>query len=198
MKRLNVIWLCWLALAAQATEFNRVLPEQSRIAFVSSQMGQEVDGHFSRFRVDLNFDSARPGYARAAIEIDLASVDAGSKEGNDAVKGPDWFDVAAHPKAVFESTSIRPLGKDRYELRGRMTLHGRSREEKARFSFRQQGAKGLFEGRLDIKRLDYGIGQMVWGDTGVLSDRVRIRFSFVADGGVASTARRNKPIKQFP
>jgi len=167
-------WLCLLALAqpAQAVEFNRVLPERSRIAFVTTQMGAEVEGRFRKFRAD------------------LASVDAGSKAGNDAVKGADWLHVGAHPQARFESTSVRALGRDRYEVLGRMTIRGRSREAKARFTFRQLGSQGLFEGRFNIKRLDYGIGEAVWGDTGVVSDVVRIRFRFVADSGVPPTARR--------
>jgi len=185
-------WLCLLALAlpAQAVEFNRVLPERSRIAFVTTQMGAEVEGRFRKFRADLAFDPARPASARTRIEIDLASVDAGSKAGNDAVKGADWLHVGAHPQARFESTSVRALGRDRYEVLGRMTIRGRSREAKARFTFRQLGSQGLFEGRFNIKRLDYGIGEAVWGDTGVVSDVVRIRFRFVADSGVPPTARR--------
>ena len=192
MKLPKNAWLCLLALAlpAQAVEFNRVLPERSRIAFVTTQMGTEVAGDFRAFRADLAFDPARPASARTRIEIDLASVDAGSKAGNDAVKGADWLHVAAHPQARFESTSVRALGRGRYEVLGRLTIRGHNREVKARFTFRQLDSQGLFEGRFNIKRLDYGIGQAVWGDTGVVSDVVRIRFRFVADSGVPPTARR--------
>jgi polyisoprenoid-binding protein YceI len=192
MRWLATSWLSWLALVlpAQAVEFNRLLPEQSRIAFVSTQMGAEVVGGFSVFRADLAFDPARPAAARALVEIDLASVDAGSNEGNEAVKGADWLRVAAYPRARFESTSVRALGRGRYEARGRLTLRGHSRDVKLRFTFRQLGPHGLFEGRIDLRRLDYGIGQAVWGDTGVVADVVRIQFWLVADSDVASPVRR--------
>lgn len=187
MRLLAHSWLYWLVMVmvvgvpAQAEEFNRILPAQSRIAFVSTQMGTEVVGRFQTFRADLAFDPARPAGARVRIEIDTASVDAGSKAGNDAVKGAAWLDVAAYPRAQFESTSVRALGRGRYEALGRMTLHGQSREAKIRFSFRQVDGRGVFAGRFNLRRLNYGIGEAVWGDTGVVSDVVRIEFSLVAD-----------------
>ena len=46
------------ALAAQA-----LLPAQSEMAFVSTQMGVPMQGHFTRFSGDVAFDPARPAAA---------------------------------------------------------------------------------------------------------------------------------------
>lgn len=158
-----------------------MLPELSRIAFVTTQMEVPVVGALPKFRADVAFDPARPASAHARVEIDLASIDAGSKMGNDEVKGADWLHVAAYPKAYFESTSVRALGGGRYEAHGRLSIRGRSREVKFRFTFERLGSQGIFQGRFYIKRLDYGIGEKVWGDTGVVSDAVRIEFRIVAE-----------------
>lgn len=182
---LTWFFLFALALPAQAMEFRRVLSEQSHIGFLTSQMGMEVPGSFRKFHVDLAFDPARPASAQARIEIDMTSVDAGSRQGNDEVKGADWFNIAAFPRARFESSSVHALGKGRYEVRGRLTIRGQSRDVKARFSFRPQAKQALFEGQFSLRRLDFGIGQSVWGDTGVVADVVRIQFRLVADGGPA-------------
>lgn len=183
LSRISCLCLLVLALPAQAVEFNRVLPERSQIAFVTTQMGASVAGEFRNFRVDLAFDPDSPASAHARIEIDLASIDAGSEEGNNDVKGADWLHVAAYPKAHFESTSVRSLGRGRYEVRGRLSIHGRSHEVKSRFTFARLGSEGIFHGRFNIKRLDYGIGQRVWGDTGVVSDAIRIKFRIVVESG---------------
>lgn len=183
MKALKTLWLCMLvfALPAQAVEFNRVSPEQSRVGFIATQMGEEVRGGFRDFRADLTFDPARPEAARARIEIDLASVDIGSQARNAELIGPDWLHVRAHPKASFESTAVRALGRNRFEAQGRMTIRGQTRAVKVRFTCRPLEARGLIEGGVSIKRLDYGIGQAVWGDTGIVSDVVRIQFRLLAE-----------------
>lgn len=190
MKLVVAAWWFWLlSSSAAALEFDRLVPERSRVDLVSTQMGAEVVGGFRAFRADLAFDPARPTRARVRIEIDLASLDAGSKEGNEAAKGADWLNVAAFPRASFESTSVRALGRGRYEALGRLTLRGREREVKIRFGFRQVEALGVFEGRFDLRRLDYGIGEAVWGDTGVVADVVRIRFRLVAEGSSRRPSR---------
>ncbi len=183
MKRAWLALPCILAaaFAAQAAEYTRLLPEHSRIAFVSRQMGVPVEGEFRRYSAELRFDPARPEAARAVIEIDLASVDAGPREVNEELLGRNWFHVRQHPAARFESASVRSLGGGRYEVRGPLTLKGRTREAVAAFSFRPQGRHGVFEGGFALKRLDFGIGEGPWGDTGTVADEVQVRFRFVAE-----------------
>lgn len=181
-----------LPFAAPAADFDRVIAEQGRVSFTSTQMGVAVPGGFGRYRAALAFDPARPEAGRATVEIDLASVDAGSPEANAELKGANWFHVTAHPLARFESTAFRALGGNRYEARGRLSLRGRVRDVTVPFSFTPQGNRGRFEGRLPIRRLDYGVGQGSWGDTGVVADEVLIQFSFLAEASPAAAPSRKK------
>jgi polyisoprenoid-binding protein YceI len=166
--------------SALATLFDRILPAQSQIGFVSRQMGVPVDGQFRRFNAVIAFDPTRPETAQATLEVDLASFDMGSREVYDEVVGRNWFDVRQHPTARFVSTGVRHLGGDRYEVRGQMTLKGRTREVVAPFSYRLQGRNAVFEGAFPLRRLDYGIGTGPWGDTSVVADEVQVRFRIVA------------------
>lgn len=178
---------CFIALAilgaapaAVAVEYAQVKPERSAITFVSRQMGVPVDGGFGRFSAQVAFDPARADKARAQIEIDLASVDAGSVEANEELKGKHWFNVKETPKASFASTAVRALGGDRYELAGKLTIRGRTRDVTAPFSFRSEGGGGVFDGSFVLKRLDYGIGGGLWSDVGTVADEVQVRFRIVA------------------
>ncbi len=166
--------------AAQAAEYGRILPERSRLIFVSKQMGVPVEGDFRRFGVDFAFDPNRPEAARAVLEIDLAAVDAGSRDANEELVGKNWFHVRQHPVARFVAASVRRLGGNRYEVRGPLTIKGRTREVAAPFTWRAEGAQGVFEGAFTMKRLDFGVGEGAWGDTGVVADEVQIRFLFRA------------------
>lgn len=170
------------SVAFAAGSYTRVLPEKSSLAFVSSQMGVSVDGSFKRFSATVNFDPAMPEAGRATLDIDLASIDAGGSEANEEVKGKNWFDVKQHPTARFVSTSVKPLGNNRYEVRGNMSIRGQTREVAAPFTLKTDGAGAVLEGSFPLKRLDYGIGSGVWGDTDVVANEVRISFRLAVAG----------------
>lgn len=190
MKAIAVLVLMSLAAATQAAEYGRVLPPQGQIAFVSKQMGVPVEGRFGKFDLQLAFDPARPQAARANLEIDLASVDAGSREANDEVVGANWFDVRRYPTARFESTGLKSLGGNRYELRGRMHLKGRTADLVLPITFTPSGALGTLAGGFVLKRLQWGIGEGPWGDPGTFADEVEIKFRFVVEAAPAAKPAR--------
>lgn len=169
-----------------ANPYDRILTDQSRISFVSRQMGVPVEGQFRRFSGQIAFDPARPEAARATLEVELASFDMGSREVYDEVVSRNWFDVRQFPTARFVATSLRHLGGDRYEVRGQMTIKGRTRDITVPVTFRPQGRNALLEGSFPLRRLDYGIGTGPWGDTSVVADEVLVRFRLVAAEAVAA------------
>lgn len=184
MSRLFILVLAPLLMlapaAAPAAGYTEVVAERSAVRFVSRQMGVEVGGSFERFDARLEFDPAHPEQGRARLEIDMASIDAGSRDANEEVVGRDWFDVRTHPRATFVSSTVRALGGNRYEVAGQLTIKGRTREAVAPFTFRQEGGLGVFEGQFAIRRLDFAIGEGMWSDVGVVADEVQIRFNVVA------------------
>lgn len=190
MKLAATLVLLILASLAQAAEYTRIVPEQSRLAFVSRQMGVPVEGEFRKFSVQLVFDPARPAAARAVLEIDLASIDAGSKEANEEVVGKNWLDVKRFPTARFEASSIKALGSNRFELRGRMTLKGRSADLVLPVTFAPSGSSGVLAGAFILKRLQWGIGEGPWGDPGTVADEVEIKFRFLAEAAPAAKPGR--------
>lgn len=173
------------ATPASAVEYATLLAGKSQVAFVSRQMGVPVEGQFGRFAATLNFDPASPESGRASIEIDLASIDAGSAEANEEVVGKNWFNTKLHPTARFTSSAVRSLGGGRFEVRGPLTLKGRTQEVAAPFTFKPDGANGRFEGVFTLKRLDYAIGEGTWGDTDTVANEVQIKFRFVVAQGPA-------------
>lgn len=169
-----------LAGPAAAVEYTAVQPDKSALTFTAKQMGVPVDGKFGRFSTQIAFDPARLPAARATIEIQLASIDAGSQEANDEVVGKQWFDVRNFPTARFVSTGVRALGGNRFEVAGQLTMKGRSREVAAPFTFQPRGELAQFEGSFTIRRADFGIGEGVWADFGTVANDIQIRFRFVA------------------
>lgn len=166
--------------SAGATEFGLFQPEKSSLTFVSKQMGVPVDGTFKKFAATLAFDPARPAAASAKFDLDLASIDAGSKDANDEVVGKAWFNLKTFPTATFVSTAVKPLGGDKYELAGKLSIKGKTQDVTAPFVFRQEGGNGVFDGGFVLKRLDFAVGDGIWSDVSAVANEVQIKFRIVA------------------
>ena len=178
-------WFLLAALAApaaHAVEYRTVLPKQSTIHFEFRQMGVPVRGGFKRFNTRMAFDPAKPEAARAQIEIDLASIDAGSAEADDESAGKLWFNRSVYPKATFVSSQVRALGNNRYEMRGTLTLKGRSREMTVPVTYAPGKNAATFDGGFVLKRLDFGIGEGLWADVATVANEVQVRFRIAASG----------------
>jgi polyisoprenoid-binding protein YceI len=149
---------------------------KSKIQFGFTQMGVTADGEFKTFSGDIAFDPAKPDAGKATLAIDLATVDAGSGEANDALKGKDWFDVAHFPKATFTSTSIQAAGAGKFQASGQFTLKGKSANLVIPFTSRADAGGFWLEGTVPISRTAYKVGDGEWSDTGTVADTVQIHF----------------------
>ncbi|MBI5642935.1 MAG: cytochrome b/b6 domain-containing protein [Deltaproteobacteria bacterium] len=155
-----------------------VLREASSLTFISKQMGVPIKGSFAKFDADVRFDPKNMERSRANITIHLDSIDAGSDDATVEIKRRPWFDVSNHPRAEFVSSSLKALGPNQYRVAGKMTIKGRERAASADFYAKRENNLWLFEGKFILKRLDFGIGEGAWSDTGTVADEVEVFFKF--------------------
>lgn len=179
MKHLLAAFALLVAGSAQADEFSSVQLDKSTVSFVSRQMNVPVEGEFKKFTAQITIDPARPEAGRARIEIDLASIDTGNAEANDEVKGKNWFNVREFPKASFVSNTVKALGTGRFETSGKISIKGKTLDQRAPFTLKQERGLLILDGSFPLKRLDFGIGAGIWSDTTVVADEVQVRFHFV-------------------
>ena len=169
-----------LATAAHAVEYTQVQPDKSQITFAYQQMGVAMQGAFKKFSGQLRFDPAAPSAAKSTIEVELASVDTGSSEGDTEVATKTWFDTKAFPRARFESGSVKALGGNKYEVAGKLTIKGKTVDVVVPATFAAQGKTGVFEGRLTIRRGDFSIGDGAWKAFDIVANDVVIQFRLTA------------------
>ena len=169
---------------AQAIDYAR-----SQITVQSRQMNVPVEAPFTKFTAQVVFDPRRPEASSARVDIDLASFDIGDADVNENVRDRNWFDTKNHPVARFVSSSMRALGGDRFEVRGSLTIKGKTQEVAAPFALKTNGADRIFEGAFAIRRLQYGVGDGVWRDTSVVADEVQIRFRLYQPGQKAASKK---------
>ena len=172
--------LAMLLLASTCAGAQGVLVEKSEIRFVAKQMGVAVEGRFRKWKASVDFRPHDLAHSRADLEIDLASIDFASEEAEAEVRRPGWFDTARFPQATFRSSALRDLGGDRYEIAGRLTLKGATRDMVIPMQLRRDAA-GLTvaEGQFTLRRLDFGVGAGPWSDPAVVADEVLVRVRMV-------------------
>lgn len=165
---------------AQAVEFNQVQIDKSLLAFAYKQMGVPMEGKFRKFAARIVFDPARLSEAQAQIEVNPADIDTGLSDADAEVLGKPWFNAKVFPNAQFVATGVKALGGNRYEAPGKLTLKGKSQDVSAIFTFKPEGAAGVFDGAFTLKRLDYAIGEGAWADVSAVANEVQIKFHIVA------------------
>jgi polyisoprenoid-binding protein YceI len=172
--------LAMLLLAASGAGAQGVLIDKSEIRFISRQMGVNVEGRFRKWKANVDFRPKDLGKSKAELEIDLGSIDLASEESEIEIRRPRWFDTAKFPIATFQSTAMKDLGGERYEIVGKLTMKGTARDETIPIEIKKDAAgNSVATGEFTIKRLEFKIGDGQWADPTVVADEVVVRLRMV-------------------
>ncbi len=154
---------------------------KSKLTVAFTQMGVSVDGTFKTYKGTVAYDPENAAASSAELSIDTASFDIGDDDYNAEVRKKEWFDTATYPAATFKSTAIKPLGADRFEATGTLSLKGKTQTVKVPVSVKAEGKGRRFEGELPISRTAFGMGDPQWNE--VLEDKVVVKFVIVTPAG---------------
>jgi len=172
--------LAMLLLAAGQSGAQGLLIDKSEIRFVSKQMGVNVEGRFRKWKANVVFLPKDLAKSKAEFEIDLGSIDLASDESETEIKSSNWFDTAKFPTARFASTSFRSVGSDKYEVMGKLTMKGITRDVVIPIALKKDASgNSVAEGSFPLKRTDYKVGEGMWSDTDMVADDVLVRIRMV-------------------
>jgi polyisoprenoid-binding protein YceI len=172
--------LALLLLAAGQAGAQGLLIDKSEIRFVSKQLGVNVEGRFRKWKANVVFIPANLPNSKADFEIDLGSIDLASDESETELRSPSWFDTAKFPVARFASTSIRSVGANAYEVAGKLTLKGVTKDIVVPIALKKDaGGNSVAEGSFPLQRMDYKIGEGMWADTNMVANDVMVRIRMV-------------------
>ena len=171
-----------IALTGTAHADQALVPAQSAINFTAKQMGVPLQGHFKKFDAKVQFDAAKPETSKLHFSVDMGSATMGAKETDAELPKADWFNVAKFPKASFVSTAIKPLGGDKYNVAGKLTIKGVTQNVQMPVTIAKAGANLVASGSLPIKRTAFKVGDGDWSDTSMVADEVAISFKVTVSG----------------
>ena len=97
-------------------------PVHSTIGFAVKHLGiATVRGRFEQFEGTLEVGEES---ARAAGTVQGASINTNDAGRDEHLRSADFFGVDANPELRFESTAIRPLDEDTFEIDGDLSMNG--------------------------------------------------------------------------
>ncbi len=163
-----------LATAQAAT----LQPAKSELAFTFKQMGVPVDGRFKKFDAQLDFDAKKPEAGKIAFTVDLGSVSLGDAAFDAELAQAPWFDTKRNGRASFVSSAIKATGPGHYDVAGKLTIKGATRDVVVPITLNA----GVAAGSVAIKRLDFKIGDGDWADTSVVANDVIVKFKLAFAG----------------
>jgi polyisoprenoid-binding protein YceI len=103
--------------------------EHGTVGFIGSKVTGSHDGSFTAFNGQLHFNAANPTSSTVEVTIDMSSTVSDDPDLTEHLKSPDFFDVEAHPTAIFTSlTIIAEAGEGTtHVVSGNLTLHGETK-----------------------------------------------------------------------
>ncbi|WP_336514951.1 YceI family protein [Pollutibacter soli] len=135
----------------------------SNVKFTVTHMTvSEVEGNFKVF--DGSVEHTKPDFSDAKINftVDVASVNTDNERRDGHLKSDDFFNAEKFPQMKFVSKSFKPLGNNKYELSGDLTIRDITKPITFAVTYggtltTSRGAKAGFKAKGTINRFDYNL-----------------------------------------
>ena len=182
MKRSHILLPLALFAAFPVAAQQTLVLAQSTLGFTFKQMGVSVDGKFSKFTAQVNFDATKLATSKVAFTVDIASATLGIPDIDTELPKAPWFNTSKFPQATFASSAFKSLGSGKYEVAGKVSIKGVSQDVVLPVTMTQAGPVTTASGVLPIKRLAFKIGEGDWADTSMVADDVQVKFKLALNG----------------
>ena len=187
------------ALPLQAESY-KIDPSHSEVGFTIRHMVSNVRGRFNDFAGTVDMDPKAPQKGSVEFSVKTTSIDTGNANRDKHLRTAEFFDVEKYPEITFKSDSVKPAGKDKYNVTGTLTMHGVSKKVTLPVTFNGEGkdpwgnTRAGFETATKLDRKEYGI---VWNkaiDNGgvLLGDDVNVSINLETVKAAPAAAAKSK------
>jgi polyisoprenoid-binding protein YceI len=168
----------------------------SEVGFKIRHLVSNVRGRFNDFSGTINMDPKNIQNSSVEFRIKAESIDTNQVSRDKHLRAEDFFFVEKYPEITFKSDSVKPAGKDKYNVTGTLTMRGVSKKVTLPVTYTGEvkdpwgNVKAGFETSTTLNRKDYGI---VWNqavDNGgvILGDDVTIEINLETQKQAAKAA----------
>lgn len=163
MKTILVVAALAIAGSVSAQTKWKLDKSHSNVRFTVTHMTvSEVEGTFKIW--DGTVENTKPDFSDAKISftIDVNSINTENENRDKHLKSDDFFNAEKFPAIKFESTSMQPLGNNKYKLNGNLTMRDITKPVTFDVTYGgtitgQRGTKVGFKAVTTVDRLAYGL-----------------------------------------
>ena len=141
--------------------------------------GNDVDGEFTGFDAQIQFDPDMLDTSRFLVVVDLKFIETEDEEHSTALRGPEFFEIDVFPEALFEAAEFRHIAANQYEGIGQLTIRDWTLPLALPFTFDTNDAGATLAGEVIISRLEYGVGKGDWQFTDWMDEFVTVRYELL-------------------
>lgn len=160
----------------------------SEVSFVADVTGDATDGLFTQSTVIASINETTPSNSVISATVTTASITSSNYQVSGSLPDPEWFDVANHPQATFQSTSIEaaPVDKNGSEsesnkallVKGDLTMKGITQPVELIMNLSNEGDRRIARGSFTIDRRDFSMGMESQANSDYVGFDVEIKFRF--------------------
>ena len=156
-------------------------PTHSELGFkIKHLMISNVSGTFTDFRVEMGGDDFES--AQIHVQVNMASIGTNNLQRDEHLRTSDFFDVKKYPEMLFESTGVKKIDQENYNVYGNLTMKGITKPVQLNVEYSGVtkdpwgGERAGFTVTGKIKRSEWGVNFNALLETGgvALSDEVKI------------------------
>ena len=155
-------------------------------AYAIKFSGTKAEGTFAGLTGTIVYNSRELASATMDVAVNASTISTGNSLKDKHARGESWLDVAKYPSIRFRSTSFAKTNSG-YLVTGNLTLHGVTKAVAVPFQFSQPGGQGLFTGRFQVNRQDYGIKGNLFGFS--LGDDIAVELRVPVSAGSAGSSK---------
>lgn len=163
-------------------------PNHTTVGFTVRHFFTKVPGKFTKFEGTIQYDSADLSKSTVTVTIETASIDTEVADRDKHLRSADFFDAEKNPKITFVSSKVKPMGANKAQIEGTLTIRGVTKTVTLDVDLLGSGPdawggyRAGFEAHTKINRMDYGVAwnRVVEGGGSVLGDDVDINLSIEA------------------
>ncbi|GAB3916588.1 YceI family protein [Mucilaginibacter boryungensis] len=172
----NIIGLIVVLLIAKVSlPQYKPVGQGSSLKFTIKNLGFSVDGSFSGFEGNINFDPQNPAGSNFDVTVDAATVNTDNSLRDEHLKGDTYFDVKNNPRIRMASNKITAGKNGTCIFNGTLTIKGKTRPVSFPFTASPVDDGFLFKGSFKMNRRDFDIG-----GTSTISNELEVNLNIVA------------------
>lgn len=154
----GILFSVALACTAQAETGWQVDTTRSEVGFEYLKDGEPAKGEFSDFAGAGSFEAAAPENARFELRIRTRSIDLYDTLASAFATSAEWFDSKNHPEVIYVLQALEPLGGDRFNATGMITIRGEQKPLTSEIALTIDASSANASGTLTITRADFLLG----------------------------------------